>query len=83
MFIQKNLIQRVPQHLGQKWRENELWTKDVSDLLKVNEYLFNMVFAKYKQRMTFDCLIKIFMIDSRPRMAASKQDIIRAVAFSK
>jgi hypothetical protein len=53
---------------GRLFREQELWTSEVNNLLVANEAGLARVCALYCNPLTFECLEKMFMVDSRPRL---------------
>jgi len=68
---------------GRLFREQELWTSEVNNLLVANEAGLARVCALYCDPLTFECLEKMMMVDSRPRLVQNRQDLVRAAVLAK
>jgi hypothetical protein len=68
---------------GRLFREQELWTCEVNNLLVANEAGLASVCALYSDPLTFECLEQMLMVDSRPRLVQQKQDLVRAAVLAK
>jgi len=66
-----------------QFREQELWTTDVNNLFAVNLEAIRKVLSKFKRPLTFECIEKMLLHQSRPRILSDKKDLVKAAALSK
>ena len=84
-FLEVNINQNIPLDLD-AFRERELWTKEVNDLLRINQSLIGTVLAMKKQGLhplSYEDIESIFVHEASPRIVSDEHILIQACAFSR
>ena len=86
-FLKEHVNVNIPKDHGSVFRLNEIWTRDVSELLKSNRSLLRQVLKKYEWQehgtISYTNLVRMLMQDTASPIITKKEDLIKAIAFSK
>lgn len=87
LLLRQTILARLPPASSiQDFRDNELFTKQVNDILEENRQAIINVLRLYnsgKPHVRYQDLYNIFLLDSWPRIIKKKQTLVSAVALTK